>query len=122
MIAEALQNPVVLGAVIASLIGPAAMLLLGWARDQRKSQAQATRDVAEARSADVAGEVGVAGVVLQWSKDLREELRAVKGEVEGLKAQIEKLERQNRALRRHNEILTAQVVDLGGVPHAMPED
>lgn len=120
--ADALQSPAVLVAIVSAIVGPAAMVVLNWAANRRKTQAGATKDVADARHAEVEGDVSVAGVVLRWSEGLRDELAKVKTEVAGLKAQIAQLERQNRALRRHNEILTAQVVDLGGVPLAMPED
>lgn len=124
--AEALQNPVVLAAILTAVVGPAAAVLLNWAANQRKSRAGATRDVAEARHSDVEGDVSVAGVVLRWSEGLRDELAKVKTEVAGLKAQIRGLEdeiavlrKENSRLRAHNAELSAQVQDLGGVPRAM---
>ena len=119
---ELLQNPALLVAVAASVVGPALVVLLGWARDRRTSDAQAKRDIAEARRSDADGTAGIAGVVLRWSEGLRDELAKVKAEVKVLHEQIDRLERQNRALRRHNEALTAQVLVLGGTPVAMPED
>jgi transposase-like protein len=117
-----LQNPTVVVAFVGGLLGPAVLVLLNWWANQRKSRADAGRQVSEAHAADATADSGVAAVVLEWSKQLRDDLATVKGEVETLRIQIDRLERQNRALRRHNEILTAQVIDLGGVPLAMPED
>lgn len=118
----AFEDPAVVVAVVGAVFGPAVMLVLGWARDRRKSTAAAAREVAEARKADATADASVASVVLQWADRLAAELATVKAKVDGLEAQVEALQRENRRLRAHNAQLSAQVVDLGGVPHAMPED
>ena len=119
---EAFLNPLVLVAILGSIAGPAAVLLLGWARDQRKSQAAAQKDVADAKHSDTDGEVHVAGVVLKWAQLLQAELAVVRGKVKALETEVHELRRENSRLRQFNAMLTRQIVGLGAQPVEMPDE
>lgn len=108
--------------ITSSVVGPGAIVFLIWLRDRRKNSAAATKSLAHAQALAQQGEASLAGATLVWARELREELANVKAEVSGLNARLEDVQRENRRLRRHNELLTTQVIDLGGVPVAMPDE
>jgi hypothetical protein len=72
------------------------------------------------RRADVAQTV--TGMFQTLAGELRAELDAEKLRRQALEAKVNHLEVVNASLRRHNEILSAQVVNLGGTPLPMPEE
>ena len=111
----------VLIALITAFVGPVVLILIKWARDKRKDQAVAEKDFQVAKTASNQGDASLVEVILQWAKDLREDIKELRSEVVQLNVMITALQSENRLLRHHNILLTAQVIRLGAVPQPMPD-
>lgn len=113
-----LSNEVLVAALTA--LGVIAGGLITWARMRGKDAASATHDVAMAKREGHEGEASVAGVILSWAQRMEAQVKTLEGKVKALEDELGAVKREAAKLRRHNELLTSQVIDLGGVPVPMP--
>ena len=121
-------------ATIAVAIVSGIVTLLGgfmvWLRTRGSERAKAERDLATGRKAQLEGEATVATAVLAWADRLNAEVQRLSGEMRDTHAEMDALRREladtlrelaqmradNDALRRRVQVLTAQVIELGGRP------
>ena len=114
-----ISEPVLLALISAG--GPAIVIVIIWLRDRQGAGAKAASDLGNASKANAEGEASLATVTLAWAQELRQEITDLKARVTALDKAIATVEEENRLLRRHNELLTDQVIGLGGTPVPMPE-
>ena len=106
-------------AFITGLAGPVAVIFAR-ARIEKGATATATEPTRR-RGETTADPKTVSEVVLGWATKLSEDVHTVQGRLKEMEQEIEALKRENAKLRRHAELLSGQVVDLGGKPWPMPE-
>lgn len=123
-----------LDATIAVAIVSGVVTLLGgfmvWLRTRSSERAKAERDLATGRKAQLEGEATVATAILEWADRLNQEVQRLSGEMRDTHAEMDTLRREladarrelaqmrakNDTLQRQVQVLTAQVIELGGRP------
>lgn len=106
-------------AFITGLVGPVGVIVAK-ARIEKGATATATEPTRR-RGETTADPQALSSVVLRWATQLSEDVQRMHGRLAELENEIEGLKKENAKLRRHAEILSGQVVDLGGKPWPMPE-
>lgn len=106
-------------AFVSGLIGPVGVLI---AKARIEKGAKNTAGEPTRRKGETTTDPKtLSNVVLRYATQLSEDVQQVYQRLGKMEKEIEALKRENAKLRRHAELLSGQVVDLGGKPWPMPE-
>lgn len=107
-------------AFITGLVGPVGVIIAK-ARIEKGAKNTATEPTRR-KGETTTDPKTLSNVVLRYATQLSEDVQRVHKRLGEMEKEIETLKRENANLRRHNEILTSQILDLGGKPWPMPSD